>query len=72
MGTDPELILVIEAVESGGGQEWRFAAAPLTNLPMRLDYQGNRVWECPRPVPYVGDRPHFLYYHVSVRDRVID
>jgi hypothetical protein len=72
MGTDPELILVIEAVESGGGQEWRFAAAPLTNLPMRLDYQDTRIWECPRPVPYVGDRPHFLYYHVSVRDRVIE
>ncbi|MCG8649194.1 MAG: hypothetical protein MI861_05140, partial [Pirellulales bacterium] len=72
MGTDPELILVIEAVESGKGQQWRFAAAPLTNLPMRLDYQDTRVWECPRPVPYVGDRPHFLYYHVSVRDREIE
>ncbi|MFK8110643.1 MAG: hypothetical protein AB8B91_00490 [Rubripirellula sp.] len=72
MGTDPELILMIEAVESGDGHEWRFAAAPLTNLPIQLDYQGNRVWECPRPVPYVGDRPHFLYYHVSSRDRVIE
>lgn len=72
MGTDPELILIIEAVASKNGQEWRFAAAPLTNLPMRLDYQGARAWECPRPAPYVGDRPHFLYYHVSIRDREIE
>lgn len=72
MGTDPELILVIEAVESGDGKEWRFAAASLTNLPMRLDYESVRVWECPRPVPFRGDRPHFLYYHVSERDRVIE
>ncbi|QDV45738.1 hypothetical protein Enr13x_56170 [Stieleria neptunia] len=72
MGTDPELILLIEAAESAGTHQWRFAAAQLSNLPLLLDYKGSRVWECERAVPYVGDRPHFMYWGVSARDRVID
>lgn len=71
MGTDPEFILVIEAAETDDGPQWRFAAAPLTNLPSHLDYQGTRVAEWPRAVPYVGDRPHFMYWGVSHRDREI-
>jgi hypothetical protein len=71
MGTDPELILLIEAVESQGGPEWQFAAAQFTNLPLRLDYQDTQIWECQPGTPYVGDRPHFLYWAVSDRDRVI-
>ena len=71
MGTDPEIILLIEAVESEGGHEWQFAAAQFSNLPMQLDYQGTRVWECRRGRPYLGDGPHFVYWGVSVRDRVI-
>ena len=71
MGTDPEIILLIEAVESQGGHEWQFAAAQFSNLPMQLDYQGTQVWECPRGTPYVGDRPHFMYWGVSLHDRFI-
>ncbi|WP_182866950.1 hypothetical protein [Stieleria mannarensis] len=71
MGTDPELILLIEAVESTEGPQWRFAAAQLSNLPLQLDYKGSRVWECDRAVPYVGDQPHFMYWGVSSRERVI-
>lgn len=72
MGTDPELILQIEAVESDSGNQWQFSIAPLTNLPMRVDYKGTRVWECLRAVPWVGDRPHFMYWGVSSRDREIE
>ncbi|QEF98024.1 hypothetical protein Mal15_20710 [Stieleria maiorica] len=71
MGTDPELILLIEAVESADGPQWRFAAVQLSNLPLQLDYKDSRVWECERAVPYVGNLPHFMYWGVSERDRVI-
>ena len=71
MGTDPEIILLIEAVESEGGPKWQFAAAQLSNLPMQLDYQDKQVWECRRGKPYVGGEPHFWYWGISVRDRVI-
>ncbi len=71
MGTDPELILLIEAVESEDGPEWQFAAAQFTNLPMQLDYQESQVWECARGTPFVGDRAHFIYWGISVRDRLI-
>jgi len=71
MGTDPELILLIEAVELEGSPRWQFAAAQLSNLPMQLDYQGKQVWECRRGKPYVDGEPHFWYRGVSVRDAII-
>ncbi|MCA9140783.1 MAG: hypothetical protein KDB00_28620 [Planctomycetales bacterium] len=72
MGTDPEVILQIEAIQSDNGLKWHYSIAPMTNLPMRVDYNGTRVWECQRAVPWVGDRPHFMYWRVSIRDREID
>lgn len=72
MGTDPELILLIEAVESPSGPTWQFAAAPFTNLPMQLEYQGTEVWDCPPAKPYVGNLPHFMYWGVSIHEREIE
>ncbi|MEZ6129954.1 MAG: hypothetical protein R3C59_14825 [Planctomycetaceae bacterium] len=71
MGTDPEIILLIEAVESGESVEWQFAVAPFSNLPMQLNHNAQNVWECSRSQAYVSDRPHFLYWAVSVRDKML-
>ncbi len=71
MGTDPELILLIEAVKAGDKYQWQFAAARFTNQPMQLDYKRAKVWECDFAKPYVGDQPYFLYWGVSVRDSIM-
>lgn len=72
MGTDPELVLLIEAIDQDAGPQWRFAAARLANLPLILEYKREKVWECGRAMPYVGDQPHFLYWGVSARDRLVE
>jgi hypothetical protein len=43
-GTDPELLLMVEA-RGGDAARWQFAAARLTNnAALRLRYQGKQVW----------------------------
>jgi hypothetical protein len=72
MGTDPELILMIEAVETKTGPQWQFAAAQFTNLPLRLNYRESQIWECQPGKPYLSDQPHFLYWGYALRDRFIE
>lgn len=44
-GTDPEVLLVIEARRSGAAVQWQYAAARFTNQEARLKYQGREVWK---------------------------
>ena len=44
-GTDPEVLLVIEARRTDGGVQWQFAPARFTNREARLKYQGREIWK---------------------------
>ncbi|MDZ4683663.1 MAG: hypothetical protein SH850_01160 [Planctomycetaceae bacterium] len=43
-GTDPEAVLLVEAVDSTG---WRYALARMTVVPIAADLDDARVWELP-------------------------
>jgi hypothetical protein len=43
-GTDPEVLLVIEARRTGGAVRWHFAPARFTNREARVKYQGKEIW----------------------------
>lgn len=43
-GTDPEVILVIEASRTEGGIRWQFAPARFTNREAWVKYQGKELW----------------------------
>lgn len=45
--TDPELLLMIEAVSNQTGNSWRYALARLSCWPMQVDYKGKRVADLP-------------------------
>lgn len=51
--TNPEVILLLEAVELTGGRQWRFAAAPKTNRKAEVRFNDNVVFTSPYVV-----RPH--------------
>lgn len=61
MGTDPEVFLVIEAVE----QEWRMAACRFTNEVVTVTWQDSVIYECDR----IGERtlrgPYWLNWDVA-------
>jgi hypothetical protein len=43
-GTDPEALLVLEAVRDGGPSRWHYALARFTNREAWAQYQGKEVW----------------------------
>ncbi len=44
MGTDPELLLVISALQTTDGPRWHYAAARFASEPLRLTHQGETIW----------------------------
>lgn len=65
LGTDPELILLIEAVRDDAGEHWMCAAARLTNRPLSLRRGESEVWNCDAAKPYDGSQPYFIYWGVA-------
>ena len=60
MGTDPELLLLIEARETNGSAQWQFAAARFTGKPLELRRQGEVVWQREQAPAWVGNQTYFL------------
>ena len=62
--TDPEVILLIEAVQQGpAARTWRFGAARLASAELHLELDGRDVWQVPRAPGVVGDPsdPYWLF-----------
>lgn len=52
-GTDPEIVLLVEARKgSDGNATWQFGAARLNHLDMWMNYGGKEVWRVNRIQPY--------------------
>ena len=43
-GTDPEILLLIEARTTPGGPQWKFGAARFSDMSLWLDHKGKEVW----------------------------
>ena len=71
MGTDPELLLILEAHETGSGAKWHFAAARFTHIPTELRYDDQVVWQCGMAQLLAGDQPFFLYLRMMQLDAEI-
>ena len=50
-GTDPELMLVIEARRTAAGPLWHFGAGPFSDLPITLRHKRAAIWKYDRDVP---------------------
>ena len=46
-GTDPEVLLLLEARRTAGVEQWYFAAARLNQLHVQLFHDEQKVWEAP-------------------------
>ena len=65
-GTDPEILLLLEAAGDGDQSEWRYAAARMSSMAMVLKHQEVEVWSVPywprdeKPdQPYVNLARHY-------------
>ena len=69
-GTDPEIILVLEAKKTRSGQQWVFGAARFSDMNLWLQHKGQEVWSAIRDNEntFYNDAKHrFRFY----QDRTI-
>jgi hypothetical protein len=56
-GTNPDLVIVVEAREAGGTQLWHFAPARMTTGGLNVKYGDETVWTAEFSEPGVADYP---------------
>jgi hypothetical protein len=60
MGTDPESLLLIEAVQEGGDAKWKYGFARRTSGELEGRHAGEIVWKAARfPVEHDPTQPHY-------------
>ncbi len=63
-GTDPELMIVLEALKGDDGYRWHYALAPMTGYALKASLQEKQIWEVPwRKGPYDPKEPFFILVH---------
>jgi hypothetical protein len=50
-GTDPEVLLLMEARKLEGGGSWHYALAPMNSFEFHAFHQGHEVWQKPQLAP---------------------
>jgi hypothetical protein len=70
-GTDPEIVLVLEAVKTGEKATWRYRTVRFSISSLYVQYKGKDVWTSLRDHSTgVFDNPDDTY--ALIRDRLID
>lgn len=63
-GTDPELMIVLEALKTEGGVRWHYSLAPMTGYALKASVDNQPVWEVAwRKPPYDPKEPFFILVH---------
>ncbi|MCA9135461.1 MAG: hypothetical protein KDB00_01845 [Planctomycetales bacterium] len=59
-GTDPEVLLMVEAYQENSQQKWRYALARMSIVPTQVSRQSNLVWETQWAISR-SDTPYYVY-----------
>lgn len=63
-GTDPELMIVLEALKTDSGVRWHYSLAPMTGYALKASFDNQPVWEVAwRKPPYDPKEPFFILVH---------
>jgi hypothetical protein len=66
MGTDPELLVLLEATSSGAGPpQWKIACARFSNWPMQVTLRGREFWSCEKATPNQDRGAFYLRFAVE-------
>lgn len=73
-GTDPEILLLIEARRTDSGAKWHFAGARHSHTTLRLRYNDTEVWSDVRGslrARPITERRYLSVHGIAIRDSVI-
>ncbi|HUQ70306.1 MAG TPA: hypothetical protein VM165_12320 [Planctomycetaceae bacterium] len=63
-GTDPELLILLEALRTDGEYRWHYSLAPMTGYALKATLDDQPVWEVGwRKPPFSPREPFFLLVH---------
>lgn len=63
-GTDPELLILFEAIKTDGEYRWHYSLAPMTGYALKATLDDQPVWEVAwRKGPYSTRDPFFIRVH---------
>ena len=63
-GTDPELMIVLEAIKANDEYHWHYSLSPMTGYALKASLDGKPIWEVPwRQPPYDPKEPFFILVH---------
>jgi hypothetical protein len=68
-GTNPEVLLLLEAREDEDAGTWHYGLARLGHAEMHTSFDGTEVWTVPRVDPSRRDEPYWLYYEALGESR---
>ncbi|HEV3344022.1 MAG TPA: hypothetical protein VG125_26850 [Pirellulales bacterium] len=66
-GTDPEVLLLIEATRTGGGYEWQYCCGRFSDYSLQVRYEGKEVWSV-GPSQSTRDDA-YMYYEAERRPK---
>jgi hypothetical protein len=64
-GTNPEMLLILEAVQPDGDPVWRYALAPVSTAALEASLDGRAVWTAERSATPRAQRP-YTYFAVPI------
>jgi hypothetical protein len=70
-GTDPEIILILEAVKEGEKETWYYRTVRLSISSLYVQYKGKEIWRSLRDEP-TGRFDNLDNTYGLIRDRLID
>lgn len=59
-GTDPELWILLEAHSDGDADRWYFACATFTDYELKVRWNDQDIWSCPKYIHGTRDAEHFV------------
>jgi hypothetical protein len=75
VGTDPEVFLQVESIETAQGPRWHYALARFSHLNLFVDYQGREVWQSVRDekdtIAHSADNKYWLF-HEPIDEKQIE
>ncbi|HJS07480.1 MAG TPA: hypothetical protein VJ809_07455 [Pirellulales bacterium] len=71
-GTDPEVILLLEAREVDGRQTWHYALAPFTDYGLSVSLDGNEVWSLAKGHRPTRTSPHWWNGRMEVKKLTVE
>lgn len=70
-GTDPEALLLLEAVQVGSGHQWQYAPVSRTSAAVEISYRDKTVWKVPMHHPAEDPSRTFMNVLIKIDPKMI-